>query len=355
LSQGAQFFLYTISTVILARLLSPEDYGLVGMVTAATGFLRVFKDAGLSTATVQRESVTRELVSTVFWINIGLSAAITLLSVALGPVLVAFYREPRLYGITTALAALFAYIIPYIRYRDRRLLVLYFDVTALPPPDLLRACAAARKYIDTQMGPADLLAIMTFQQGAVRVRQDFTDNRAQLHELLQILLFGDDADGDGIPDPLPGAAFGLGLAQIVVSTFRTIYLNNLPQLVSIALDWRVVIFSLLLCLATTFFFGLFPALKATRQDLVEVLKKGGHGGSSSYSSRRLGDVLVVTEMAISLMLILMASLLIQSIARLERHHDRQPHGQRQRRQYLHRQRLDGWWNVERRDRDVEAR
>ena len=115
-----------------------------------------------------------------------------------------------------------------------------------------------------------------------------------------------------------GAAFGLGLAQIVVSTFRTIYLNNLPQLVSIDLDWRVVIFSLLLCLATTFFFGLFPALKATRQDLVEVLKKGGHGGSSSYSSRRLGDVLVVTEMAISLMLILMASLLIQSIARLER-------------------------------------
>ena len=115
-----------------------------------------------------------------------------------------------------------------------------------------------------------------------------------------------------------GAAFGLGLAQIVVSTFRTIYLNNLPQLVSIDLDWRVVIFSLLLCLATTFFFGLFPALKATRQDLVDVLKKGGHGGSSSYSSRQLGDVLVVTEMAISLMLILMASLLIQSIARLER-------------------------------------
>ena len=63
-------------------------------------------------------------------------------------------------------------------------------------------CAPTRdalKYIDTQMAPADLLAIMTFQSGAVRVQQDFTDNRAQLRELIQTLIFGDDQDGDGIP------------------------------------------------------------------------------------------------------------------------------------------------------------
>src|SRR5439155_22593813 len=52
-----------------------------------------------------------------------------------------------------------------------------------------------------------------------------------------------------------GAAFGLGLAQIVVSTFRTIYLNNLPQLASIDLDWRLVIFRLLFALVATFLFG----------------------------------------------------------------------------------------------------
>src|ERR1700731_2966607 len=46
-----------------------------------------------------------------------------------------------------------------IKYRNRRLLVLYFDVTALPPADLVRACAAAQTYIDTQMAPADLVAI----------------------------------------------------------------------------------------------------------------------------------------------------------------------------------------------------
>lgn len=112
-----------------------------------------------------------------------------------------------------------------------------------------------------------------------------------------------------------GAAAGLGIAQISISAFRGIYSTNLSQLASIEIDWRVVIFSLLLCLGTTLFFGLFPALKATRRDLVDVLKKGG---TSTYSSQRLRDVLVVTEIAVSLMLIVVASLLVQSIAHLQR-------------------------------------
>jgi VWFA-related protein len=95
-----------------------------------------------------------------------------------------------------------------IRYRDRRLLVLYFDVTALPPSDLVRACAAARKFIDTQMGASDLVAMMTFKGGAVRVKHDFTDNRGELRDVIQDLIFGEDKDGDGIPDTEPGTAFG---------------------------------------------------------------------------------------------------------------------------------------------------
>jgi VWFA-related protein len=95
-----------------------------------------------------------------------------------------------------------------IRYRDRRLLVLYFDVTALPSSDLIRACTAARKFIDTQMGASDLVAIMTFKGSAVRVKHDFTDNRAELRDVIQDLIFGEDKDGDGIPDPEPGTAFG---------------------------------------------------------------------------------------------------------------------------------------------------
>jgi VWFA-related protein len=94
------------------------------------------------------------------------------------------------------------------RYRDRRLLVLYFDPSAMPPQDQMRAYTNALKFVDTQMSPADLVAIVTFQRGAVRVRQDFTDNRAALREVIQVLIFGDDQDGDGVPDPLPGTAFG---------------------------------------------------------------------------------------------------------------------------------------------------
>jgi VWFA-related protein len=96
-----------------------------------------------------------------------------------------------------------------IKYRNRRLLVLYFDLSAMPPTDQMRAYSNAHKFIANQMEPADLLAIMTFQGGAVRVKQDFTDDRARLREVIDILIYGDDQDGDGIPDnPDVGSAFG---------------------------------------------------------------------------------------------------------------------------------------------------
>jgi len=110
-----------------------------------------------------------------------------------------------------------------IRYRDRRLLVLYFDLTALPPPDLIRAYAAARKFVDAQMQTPDLVAIMSFEGGAVRVKQDFTDNRAQLQDVIARLVFGNDQDGDGIPDSTEdvGTAFGQDDAEFnILNTDR---------------------------------------------------------------------------------------------------------------------------------------
>ena len=103
------------------------------------------------------------------------------------------------------------------RYRDRRLLVLYFDLTAMPPPDQARAYAAAQKFIDADMQPSDVLAIMTFGGGAVRVKQDFTNDRSQLREVMQTLIFGDDKDGDGIPDNTDiGTAFGQDDAEFSI-------------------------------------------------------------------------------------------------------------------------------------------
>src|ERR1700748_2018153 len=82
-AQGANFFLRLGSLMILARLLGPKDFGLVGMVTAFTGVLTLFRDFGLSAAAVQRTSVTEEQVSTLFWINMLVGVVLALLSVAI--------------------------------------------------------------------------------------------------------------------------------------------------------------------------------------------------------------------------------------------------------------------------------
>lgn len=101
--QGAGFILRTGSMVVIARLVTPEQFGLVGMVTAVTGFMSLFRDIGLSMATVQRASITHEQTSTLFWINVAVGAILAVLSVAIAPVLSAFYREPRLLWVTMAI------------------------------------------------------------------------------------------------------------------------------------------------------------------------------------------------------------------------------------------------------------
>jgi VWFA-related protein len=99
-----------------------------------------------------------------------------------------------------------------LRYQDRRLLVLYFDMSNMPPPDQLRSITAAEKFIRTQMTTADRVALMRFDSGAVRVMSDFTDNRERLMSILQTMIVGE-AQGfdettsdDSTPDT--GAAFG---------------------------------------------------------------------------------------------------------------------------------------------------
>src|SRR4051794_28163516 len=72
-SQGLRFLLQIGSTAVLARLLTPRDFGLVGMVAAVTGLVGLIKDFGLSAATVQRAELRHEEVSTLFWINVALS------------------------------------------------------------------------------------------------------------------------------------------------------------------------------------------------------------------------------------------------------------------------------------------
>jgi PST family polysaccharide transporter len=84
------------SMMILARLLAPEDFGLQGMVLVVSGFVSLFRDAGLGLATVQRETIRHEETSTLFWINAVLGLMLAATMVALAQPLAAFYGEPRL-------------------------------------------------------------------------------------------------------------------------------------------------------------------------------------------------------------------------------------------------------------------
>ena len=77
-----------------------------------------------------------------------------------------------------------------VRYKDRRLLALYFDMSAMPVPDQLRAQDAAVKFIRRQMQPADLMAILSFSDG-VHVLRDFTDNRDDLEKTVYKLFVGE--------------------------------------------------------------------------------------------------------------------------------------------------------------------
>jgi PST family polysaccharide transporter len=108
-AQGAKLVLQTATMMLMARLLSAEDFGLQGMVLVLIGFLQLFGEAGLGAATVQRLEVTEEQISTLFWINVVVGCALAGLTAALAPVMVAFYGEPRLYAITIVLGVAFVF------------------------------------------------------------------------------------------------------------------------------------------------------------------------------------------------------------------------------------------------------
>jgi O-antigen/teichoic acid export membrane protein len=104
-AQAADFVIRVGSLMILGRLLDPKDFGLVGMVTALTGVFNLFRDFGLSTASIQRKEVSDEELSTLFWINMLIGGLLGLLSLVSAPVVVIFYHEPRLFAVTAVLAA----------------------------------------------------------------------------------------------------------------------------------------------------------------------------------------------------------------------------------------------------------
>jgi O-antigen/teichoic acid export membrane protein len=106
-AQAITFVLSMVSTSILARLISPKDFGLIAMVTAVTALVTIFQDGGLSIATIQRETVSQEQASNLFWINIVVSILLAMLLAAIAPAVAWFYGKTKLQEITVAIACIF--------------------------------------------------------------------------------------------------------------------------------------------------------------------------------------------------------------------------------------------------------
>jgi putative ABC transport system permease protein len=115
-----------------------------------------------------------------------------------------------------------------------------------------------------------------------------------------------------------GGGAGLVVAALGLRVLVALAPADIPRLDQIRIDWLVLAFSMGVSLATGLIFGLVPALQASKPDLNESLKEGGRGSTGGVHRRRVRSVLVVSEVALSLLLLIGAGLMIKSFVRLQR-------------------------------------
>ena len=96
LSQGVMVACQIGSVIILSRLLTATDFGLIAMIGPVIAFLSMFKEMGLLQAVIQKKTLTYGQLNALFWINIGLSLALTVLLIMMAPLIARFYEEPDL-------------------------------------------------------------------------------------------------------------------------------------------------------------------------------------------------------------------------------------------------------------------
>lgn len=98
-----------VSTGILARMITRDDFGLFAMTVVISGFLGIFMDVGLSQATIQRPEINHRQISTLFWINVALGALVSAIFALSAPAIAAFYGQPALVGMIPVLAISFLF------------------------------------------------------------------------------------------------------------------------------------------------------------------------------------------------------------------------------------------------------
>ena len=116
---------------------------------------------------------------------------------------------------------------------------------------------------------------------------------------------------------LLGALLGLGLASAGLRVLMTVDPTSLPPLAPVRLDWPVVLFTLILGVSTTIVFGLVPALRTLRVNLVDSLREGGQSTVGGHR-QRLRNVLVIAEVSLAVVLVIGAGLMVRSLGALGR-------------------------------------
>ena len=117
---------------------------------------------------------------------------------------------------------------------------------------------------------------------------------------------------------LAGGVLGLGLSWAATKYFATLGNNNLPQGMPIAMDTRVLVFMVAISVLTGILFGIFPALQLSKTNVNETLRDEGRGSTEGHRRVQLRGLLVVGQVALSLVLLIGAGLLVRSFTRLLR-------------------------------------
>lgn len=105
LAQGLKILITMASTIVVARILSPSDYGVIAMTEPITGFIIIFQNLGLNEALVQARTLTDEQVNTMFYYNLAASAAVALILLLISPLVGMFYGDIQPCYVTAASAA----------------------------------------------------------------------------------------------------------------------------------------------------------------------------------------------------------------------------------------------------------
>jgi PST family polysaccharide transporter len=105
--RGVNVLVQLASTILLARILSPHDFGLVAMVTALVMFAPILVDLGTTDASVQKAHITHQEISALFWLNVTIGTLLTILFAASSGLIGSFFGEPSLNGIALILSLTF--------------------------------------------------------------------------------------------------------------------------------------------------------------------------------------------------------------------------------------------------------